>query len=107
MPAILHVVRTTSFPDTARAYRVVVDGKTVGKLRPKEKLAVPIDEGTRDIEVRIDWCGCAPVVVEVKKDEELFFECGSNLANWRFLFVLIYIVFLRNDYLWLKEKKSN
>jgi len=87
-----------------RAYHVVVDGKSVGRLLPKEELALPLDEGMRQISVRADWWGSVPLSVDVKRGEYLSLECGSSLANWRFLFAPIYILILRNHCLWLRRK---
>ena len=35
-------------------------------------------------------------------DDTVEFECGNNLQGWRMLLAAIYIVFLRNKYLWLR-----
>jgi hypothetical protein len=103
----LRIARTTVFPDTIRAYRVVVDGETIGALRGKQELVVPLKEGHHSICVRVDWCGSRTSTFEAKEGEEVVFNCGSALANWRVLIALVYVFFLRDDYLWLKKKEPN
>ena len=44
---------------------------------------------------------------EVNEGDEVAFECGSALANWRLLIGLVYVLFLRGDYLWLRRKEPN
>lgn len=105
MSATLRIARTTSFPDTARGYRVVLDGKAIGALRGGQELAVPLLEGHHSLCVRIDWCGSKVATFEAKEGEEVVFECASALSNWRLLFGLFYILFLRDDYLLLRRKE--
>jgi hypothetical protein len=107
MPATLHIIRSTWTPDAARAYRVVVDGKTIGQLRPKKELETSLEEGKHQLSVRVDWCGSRPLSIDVRNGETVFLECGSNLANWRFLIAIVYITFLCNDYLWLRIRVPN
>src|SRR2546421_4594 len=100
MSAELFIARTSSIPDWLRSYRVMLDGKLVGTLRLTEMMRIPISEGSHSLCVRVDWCGSRAVSFDAKEKEEVHFECGSALANWRMLFALYYVVFGRNDYLW-------
>jgi hypothetical protein len=104
MPATLRIFRSNSFPDALRPYRVLVDGRYVGQLGPREELEAPIEEGKHRVEVRIDWCGSRPLAVDLRDGGAVHLECGCNLSGWRILLVPAYVTILRNDYLWLEVK---
>lgn len=104
MPATLSIVRSTGFPDSLRAYRVMVDGRTIGQLGPNDELEAPIDVGKHRIEVRVDWCGSRPLFVDLRAGGAVHLECGSNLSDWRILLGLVYVTLLRNDCIWLKMR---
>jgi hypothetical protein len=38
-----------------RAYKVVVDGKTVGEIRNGETKEFPMSAGQHDVSLKIDW----------------------------------------------------
>jgi len=103
MTATLHLARTTSFPDTLRAYDVMLDGKLVGTLSRRQELSVPIAAGRHTLCVRLDWCGSCTSTFDARPGEELTFECASALTDWRPLFAFVYILFLRDDYLLLRR----
>ena len=49
--------------DTLRSYRVLVDGEMVGRLRNGETREYPLRPGRHTVQVRIDWTGSEPEVV--------------------------------------------
>lgn len=92
-----------SYADRLRAYKVKVDGVVVGSVRARESVNVPVAPGRHSLVIRIDWCGSEQIDFEVQAGEHAFFECGSNLAGWRVVLVLFYIIFLTQQYLWLRR----
>jgi hypothetical protein len=101
--AMVVVRRTTSYADRLRAYRIEIDGVVIGSVRAGQSLALPVKSGRHSIALRIDWCGSGNVEFEVRKDEQAVFDCGSNLAGWRMLLALVYVIFRTRDYLWLRR----
>ena len=99
---LVHIRRTTSWPDRLRSYQVVVDGDRVAVLHPGGVIEFPISPGHHTIVIRIDWCSSNTLEFEVMPGERVIFECGSNLTGWRMVLALFYILFVRHEYLYLR-----
>lgn len=84
--------------DRFRDYRVMVDGREVARVGNDSSASVSVDPGTVDVQLQVDWCRSPTVRLDVGADETVHLECGPN-ANP--LLALIYIVFMRDNYLWL------
>ncbi|MEV7216923.1 hypothetical protein AB0O31_28010 [Kitasatospora cineracea] len=65
--------------DKWRAYRVLVDGVVVGKVRRGGSVAVEVPTGRHMIQVKIDWCGSPKVLVTVGTGREYRMKCGPRL----------------------------
>ena len=63
--------------DALRAYRIVIDGIEVGKLRQGGKIVLEHAPGTAVIGARIDWCSAPPLRVEIRPGE----DCVVEVAN--------------------------
>ena len=100
--AHITIRRVTNYADRLRAYKVVVDGVTLGALRAGQSVTVPVLPGRHRLKLRIDWCGSREHEFEAQAGEQLSFECGSSLAGWRIFLALPYILFRTNEYLWLR-----
>ena len=99
--AAIHVVRSASFPDMLRKYRILVDGQERARVGPDESVVLRVRPGQHRVVARIDWCGSPPLECDVRAGEMLHLECGSNLRGLRFVLVLVYWLFLPNRYLTL------
>ena len=64
--------------DTARRYRVLVDGKEVARLANGESCRVDLAPGRHEVEARIDWTGSEPEVVDVQLGQTI-----TMLVRWR------------------------
>ncbi|GAA2760828.1 hypothetical protein [Actinopolymorpha rutila] len=72
--------------DKWRAYRILVDGVQVGKVRRGESTTVTLTPGTHHVRLRIDWCTSPEVSVDITAGEQSELECGparSELGNAR------------------------
>ena len=58
-----------------RAFRVLVDGKEVGRLRRDGELGVDVEPGTHAVQIRIDWAGSKPLEVTVGPGEVVRLVC--------------------------------
>lgn len=82
--------------------KVVLDGNIIGNIKNGEEKEFDIPEGNHDLFLKIDWCRSN--VISLKNNGSIVgFECGSNLRGWKVFLVIIYIIFLPNKYLWLKN----
>jgi len=107
MSTNIHIIRGKYYADRFRSYRVMLDGKDVGKLPANEGLVIPVESGPHEVSLRIDWCGCEPVTFKTEEGSDIWFECGNSFAGWKMIFILFGISFYRNGYLWLKKTKPN
>jgi hypothetical protein len=71
-------------------------------VRPNETLTLRVPPGSHALSVGIDWCGSKQVSFQAIPGNPLAFECGNSLAGWRLVLVLIYVLFRRNEYLWVR-----
>ena len=105
--AMLSVTRTTSYPDRLGSYKILVDGEVVAKLRAKETKRIPIRPGVHKIVAKIDWARSNYVSIEVRKNDEIEMECGSDVKKPRIIFCVIWALFLSHRYLFLRIKRKD
>ncbi|MGW0230875.1 hypothetical protein ACWDWO_21390 [Actinopolymorpha singaporensis] len=89
--------------DKWRAYRILVDGVQVGRVRRGESTTVTLTPGTHHVRLRIDWCTSPEVSVDITAGEQSELECGparSELGNAR------QIRDAPHTYLWLRPAIS-
>ena len=98
------VQRMTGYADRLRAYKVKIDGVVVGSVRAGDSATIPVSPGRHSLQLRIDWAGSEQTDFEVKPGDQVFYECGSNLAGWRVLMALCYLTVLPRRWLWLRRK---
>lgn len=88
--------------DMLRAYKVVLDGKVIGKIKNDETRDFRIPSGSHELSLKIDWCRSNTIGFTAGSASTTF-SCGSNATNGAS--GLIYIVFLRSKYLWLSHSR--
>jgi hypothetical protein len=76
--AVLQVERDKSMTDALRAYKVIVDGETVGKVRRAKSLSVDVAPGPHEVWMKIDWTKSAPVELELQPGEKVTLICSPN-----------------------------
>lgn len=99
---MLKLKRDSGWADRARAYKVVLDGKVMGEIKNGEEKMFDIAEGEHELVIKIDWCASNTVNFN-KNGNATIFECGSNLRGVKIFLSLIYVIFMRNQYLWLAK----
>jgi hypothetical protein len=97
------VSRATAQVDLLRSYRINIDHKDVEKIKIGKSIEIPVAPGDHTIVVKIDWCGSNKIPFQIKEGETLHFECGSSMTGAKFLFAFFYIIFMPNEYLWIKK----
>lgn len=103
--ATLIVQRDQGYADSARKYRILLDGAEIGKLAQGMELRHDISSGPHTVEARIDWCGSRPCAFMVESDECVL-VVRSALRGINLIFAPIYSIFRSQDYLTI-EIQSN
>ncbi|MPM33947.1 hypothetical protein SDC9_80528 [bioreactor metagenome] len=103
---MIKINRLSGYGDLARKYKVMLDDKQIGEIKDGESKCFQVEEGEHTLYLKIDWCKSNKVNFNASKDEEVEFECGGSMRGWKLFLGLIYITFLKNKYLWIKEKVS-
>jgi hypothetical protein len=101
--ATLRITRGKYYTDSLRAYKIIIDGETAGRIKRNEVIEVPITPGLHKVVLKIDWCRSNELEVKIEERQSLDLVCGSPMTGWRILLHPIYGIFLRNRYLWLRE----
>jgi hypothetical protein len=95
--ATIHIRREPGgLADRSRAYRVVLDGHEVGKLRRGERITLDVDPGRHEVYLKIDWARSPTIAVELAPKEEPRLVCAPGASPVTFLY---YITFGRDRYI--------
>lgn len=88
-----------------RSYSILANKKEIGKIKADNIFEYEISEET-NFQLKIDWCYSNIVKVNPSIDgEKIILEAKSNLIGWRIFIYFVYILFKRNQYLYLEIKK--
>lgn len=99
---MIKIKRDSGYADRLRAYKIVLDGDVVGEIKNGQELELNVTPCKHQLYLKIDWCRGNTIEFE-SEGATVEFECGSSLRGWRVLLVMIYVIFLRDKYLWLKR----
>ena len=96
----LVIRRGKAYVDKARAYKVLVDGNEVGRIKNGEEAVYPLPPGRHELLLKIDWATSPSEIFELGPGQRAIFECKpkANAAN-----ALIYMTVKRKDYLTLQR----
>jgi hypothetical protein len=64
--------------DRLRSYVVMVDDSEVGKVKPGERLEIPITAGRHQVFLKISWCRSPTLEVEVGPDDVIEMSCAPG-----------------------------
>lgn len=99
MPKIT-ITRTKGFADALRAYNIILDGNSLGKIRAGKTLSFDVSDGSHMIAVKIDWASSEILQFRIQNNETVSFECGNNTTFWNVLFKAIS---QPETYLWINQ----
>lgn len=68
------------YADKLRAYRVVIDGTTVGKIKAGEEQSFEVDPGQHVVQLRVDWARSRKLEVDVVDAGEVELQCQARQA---------------------------
>jgi hypothetical protein len=85
-----------------RAYRLIVDGKKIGRIKDGQTKTFPVEPGEHKLFLKIDCCSSTTLSFSLPANHSARFVCGSNLWGLEIFLIPFYILFARKNYLWLK-----
>lgn len=103
---MLRIIRKSQLANRMRAYKVILDGQSVGEVRNGEDFHCDLSPGKHRLQLKVDWCGSNVVEFEVQAGQSLAFSCGCILRGWLFwvpFSEVWYTTFARNKFLWIEE----
>lgn len=104
MDNMIKIKRDSGYADRIRAYKVILDEKVIGEIKNGQEVTLEVPKGNHQLYLKIDWCRSNTVNFDAN-DSAIKFECGSNLRGLKILLVMFYIIFFRDQYLWLKKSQ--
>ena len=102
---MVRLERASEIADFLRAYKVVLDGNEVSRIRRGKEVTFEVAPGQHRLWLRIDWCE-SNALDFVSDGAALEFECGSNFGGWRAFLGMKHLVSSGPGYLWLRFKDA-
>ena len=102
--ATVTFTRGHHYPDRLRAYKVLVDGEVVGRLRAGQTIEVDVQPGLHVVQARIDWCRSAPLEVNVGPRGAML-HVRTGMPGWKILLSILYITIWSRRYLVVEESR--
>lgn len=105
---MIRLKRDSGYVDRMRAYKVMLDGEQVAKIKNGEQIEIDVAPGNHELYLKIDWCQSNRIEFDLNKNA-MEFECGSSLRGDKFwipFIELYYITFKRKEYIWLSLKNN-
>lgn len=95
----LELQRASTYTDRVRAYRVLVDGEEVGRIKNATTETFPIAPGPHEVQLKIDWAYSPPLAIDASPGGTVRLQCRPR-ANP--LTGLYYTILARKKYLRLE-----
>jgi hypothetical protein len=92
--AIVRLSREPGSSDRLRAYKVLLDGSMIGKIRDGQTTELSVGPGPHNLRLKLGWGGSPDLTVEVGAGELADFVCRSGAATPGMAFY--YSLFRRN-----------
>jgi len=101
---LIRVHRTPeSWGDRLRAYRVVLDGTVVGRVKRAESITLEVNAGHHELHLTIDWARSPSVKLDLVEGEEVDVRCWPN---GRPITALYWITFGRSRYIGIEASAA-
>ncbi|MGH2754128.1 MAG: hypothetical protein ACRDLB_06805 [Actinomycetota bacterium] len=98
--ATVVVQREKAWTDKARAYRILLDGAEVTRIRENQPQSFTVGPGRHELQLKIDWAMSPVLPFEVAEGDEVRFTCGPRGNP---LSVLYYATVGRKSYIRLER----
>jgi hypothetical protein len=77
------------YVDRTRAYRVLVDGERVGKIKAGETARYAVAAGMHRVQLRIDWCSSPTLEVDVPNGGHVALDCGPGAKFYNLFWIIV------------------
>ncbi|MCP4171386.1 MAG: hypothetical protein GY758_11505 [Fuerstiella sp.] len=101
--ACIRVTRSTSYMDFLLVYRILLDGHEVARISAGQTVDVPVASGRHSIVAKVNGAGSPTRHFRIAARKTVQFECGSNLRGLRIFLTMVYLLFLRDEWLTLDQ----
>ena len=101
----IKISRESGYADRVRDYKVVCNSETIGTISNGETKVFEIPEGQHELYLKIDWCSSNKVNFELNKEDQIKISGGSSLKGMKIFLAVVYILFKKDEYLWLRVEK--
>jgi len=91
---MLTIIRDSNATNGTRAYKVVLDGVVLGKIKNNQTLEFDLAPGHHELVLKIDWCRSNIVEFDTE-DGNARYACGAYVSG------LAASIVMRNEYLYL------
>lgn len=81
--AHLHLRRISQWLSVFRKFRVLLDGREIGRIKRGATKTYEIAPGEHELIVKIDWVSAEPVTFRCEPGEHVRFVCGHPTPSWR------------------------
>lgn len=90
--ALLKIVRDSGWGDRFRAYRIVLDGNEIDRIRYGETKELSVSLGQHELSARIDWCGSKTAQFTIlDHNQTVVFHVQSNFRGMRAFLIAWYV----------------
>jgi hypothetical protein len=94
------ISRPKQFADRIRAYELLIDGKTISKLKAGEEVRITLPENAKILTAKIDWCSSNEFnLSNVTANENIEVKNAISRKLWISFFAVYAITFKKNAYL--------
>lgn len=101
----VQVERRAGWIDLLRAYKIVVDGRVVGKVGNRGSTEFDVAPGRHTIQMKIDWCGSPTLEFHAAEGRRMKFMARS-LSGFRVLLAFLFAIFWWNGYITLEQMED-
>lgn len=97
----IDVRRTDGLADYLVRYRLEVDGELVAKIRPGDRVSIPVDPGRHRVRARVYSYSSQEIPFEVAEGQTIPVTVSCNVSLWMRLILadLLYSTLMRDHYL--------
>ena len=75
--AVIYLHRPLQIENTARRYKIYVDGVKVAAIGNGKTIEIPVAVGEHRVKARLDWCSSPEVVVNVTAGQRAALAVGT------------------------------
>jgi hypothetical protein len=99
----IRFVRSSTYADSIRSYKILLNGKVAGSIGNGGVLEIAAPAGAITIEAKIDWARSRPLTINAAPHQTIEIEVSNH---WGALLSLWAITFGKNSYLLLTQRPT-